>query len=668
MTQQSINSDTTALGAEANPTYHDLLRVGRELQKAEGKGERQIANYKTALTTWCSIHSRPVTALVAQDFGDGFDALFCRYLDIQKEELSKRTVKDRGEHLLWWREMFSRMRAIDSLPARFCDALGTAFERSGLTKAALCRHAGISAPTLDRWLSGQHLPERASAHLVAAAEKALDLSTGVLMRRLPVRRRPRYERGEHATARPMTSYGKRLQANRKKLIEVAPNGFGLVSTERLRAQWQEVLALKTDIDRKDGTVRNTWSLKTPDRVGQRVHWSMLIDGSVCVTAGGQYRQIASFLGYLALPTSHGGFAIPTDQLDSLAWLVRADLVIRYVKWVRQRAGGIRHNGLALLLNTMRSHLRPATGYVWLHPDLAATLPASEWPLGRPDASQVVDVWKRRCSDAYATLMDYTRKLKKEGKPKKSRDPEEPLEAILASEFPMRELLRVIRDVEADPPPVSQELSYAAWIRDVLMLKMINRHPLRANHFSVMTFRGPKANLKRVGGSWQMHFDLDEFKNRSVPTTTDYTVMLDPSLTEWLNRYLNEARHMMVRPESDYIFLPSRAGYRGKSGSSLEEDDTGAWSAEGIYQRVKILTSHYTVGGIGLNLHGFRHVAASDHLRRHPKEYTVVAQMLNDKLETVIREYAHTETENAARVLNTNVAEAEAALAHEVGQR
>ena len=60
------------------------------------------------------------------------------------------------------------------------------------------------------------------------------------------------------------------------------------------------------------------------------------------------------------------------------------------------------------------------------------------------------------------------------------------------------------------------------------------------------------------------------------------------------------------------------------------------------------------------------MAATDHLKRHPKEYAVVAKILNDKLETVIREYDHTEMQDGARTLNGSIEDAEFALRKESG--
>lgn len=666
--KQAEQTDTdTAVppGAETHSSYSDLERFGRESLTADSRSPGQIANFRTALNSWRQVHQRENNCHVGADFDTAFDRLFLRYQDILGERISARTLQDRCEQLLWWRRTVEAMRGKDTLPASFSGALVLAFERSGLTKAAVCRMAGISAPTLNRWLSKSHLPERSSTHLIEAVEGVLDLSPGTLARRLPARRRARYERtGDKPASGPQTTYGCRVQRNKQKLPP-----YSLKATPRLMAQWHEVLALKTDLDRDGATVRNSWRVKPPARVGTRVHWSMVIDGSICVTARGQYQQIVTFLGFLALSPAQGGFGMQNDQLDTLAWLTRVDRIVKYLKWVRRRSDNILHEGLFTLLDTMRAHLRPKTGYVWLTPALAGTLPDDEWPLGRPNPHELAEVWQLRCHAAYDALMDYTRKLKAEGKTQKSRDPREVFKDIVASEFPMRELVRLIQAIENDPPPVIQKRNYASWVRDVLLLKMLNRHPLRAHHFSIMKFRGPGANLSRVGSGWQLHFDVEDFKNAKSETISSYTVSLDGSLVLWLNRYLSEARPLMMgESECNFLFLPSRVGNRVETTDTIEAgiEPNGAWSPGGIYQRVKALTALYTVNGIGLNIHGFRHVAATDHLKRHPKEYAVVAKILNDKLETVIREYDHTEMQDGVRTLNSSIEDAERALHRERG--
>lgn len=40
------------------------------------------------------------------------------------------------------------------------------------------------------------------------------------------------------------------------------------------------------------------------------------------------------------------------------------------------------------------------------------------------------------------------------------------------------------------------------------------------------------------------------------------------------------------------------------------------------------------------MHAFRHLVATDWLSQHPNDFLTVAELLNDKLDTVIRNYAH----------------------------
>jgi hypothetical protein len=658
---------TESTGVEAFSSYADLEREGRQRMKSDGRSPQQVANFVTTLNAWCKVHKRDKSSIVKDDFDFAFDKMFLHFQDVLSESIATRTLADRCEQMLWWRRLLEALRGHDTLPSSFADAINVAFARSGLTKAALCRMSGLSAPTLNRWLAmKENCTEPGMEQQVRAVELALDLSPGTLSRRISVRRRARYERVKvKPDAGPQTTYGIRMQRNRKRLPK-----YGLEFTERLKRQWRTLLALKTDADRPFATQRNTWRVKPPNRVGIRVHWSMSVNGGVCVTAFGHYGQIRAYLGFLELNQSHGGLGLPLGESDTLAWMIKSEYVISYIKFVRRRADGILHNGLFTLLNTFRSHLRPHTGYVWLTESLAETLPPSVW--SHPESSELAlrEAWQLRCEEAYNALMTYTTKLNAEGKTQLSRDPSERLKGIVANEFPMKELLRLVHALEQDPPPPVQKINYAVWLRDILLLKMLTRHPLRAHHFSVMTFRGPAANLFRSSSGWQLHYDLSEFKNAKSKTTTSYTVALDTSLIPWLNRYLAEARNCFVGAvDCDYLLLPSCEGNRTAHSDDSESDlqRNGSWSPEGISTRLKTLTARYSSDGIAFAGHSFRHIAATDHLKRHPREYAVVAKMLNDKLETVIRAYDHTEQQDGVRILGASVDQAERELRIELGR-
>jgi hypothetical protein len=654
-------------GLEAFSSYADLEREGRRRMSSDGRSAQQIANFVTTLNAWCRVHNRDKKAVIKDDFDTRFDKMFLHFQDVLSESIATRTLNDRCEQMLWWRRLLEALRGHDTLPASFSEALTVAFARSGLTKVALGRMAGLSLPALNRWLAtNENFVEPGLEQHVTAVELALDLSPGTLRRRISVRRRARYERVKlKPNGGPQTTYGVRMQRNRKRLPR-----YGFKFTERLKHQWQALIVLKTDADRPFATQRNTWRVKPASRVGLPRHWSTNVNGGVCVTAFGHYGQIRGFLGFLGLSQTHGGLGLPSGDLDTLAWLIKSDYVISYIKFVRRRADGILHNGLFTLLNTFRSHLRPQTGYVWLNEELGATLPPAVWMQSESSTLTRKEAWQARCEEAYNALMAYTSKLTSEGKTQRSRDPAERLQAIVADEFPMKEMLRVIHALENDPPRQGQQRGYAVWLRDLLLLKMLVRHPLRAQHFSVMTFRGPAANLFRTNSGWQLHFDLNEFKNAKSRTTTAYTVALDATLVPWLNRYLSEARECLVgAADCDYLLLPSSEGNR----TALRDEDVsemepnGCWSPGGISTRLKTVTGRYSSDGMAWAGHSFRHIVATDHLKRNPREFAVVAKMLNDKLETVINEYDHTAQQDGVRILGTSVDQAERELKEELGR-
>lgn len=101
------------------------------------------------------------------------------------------------------------------------------------------------------------------------------------------------------------------------------------------------------------------------------------------------------------------------------------------------------------------------------------------------------------------------------------------------------------------------------------------------------------------------------------------------VAEWvkprLDEYIEEYRDTLLRgQDSKYLFVSGRG--------------TGIWKSLG--KRVFELTRQYIDDSPGFGPHGFRHLIATDWLTRHPNDYLTVAELLNDRLGTVIANYAH----------------------------
>lgn len=69
---------------------------------------------------------------------------------------------------------------------------------------------------------------------------------------------------------------------------------------------------------------------------------------------------------------------------------------------------------------------------------------------------------------------------------------------------------------------------------------------------------------------------------------------------------------------------------------------------------EVLTQQYVPDTPGFCTHAFRHIIATDHLKRHPGDYPTVAKQLHDKLETVLQEYTHLTVDQGLRVLHEDI--------------
>ena len=56
--------------------------------------------------------------------------------------------------------------------------------------------------------------------------------------------------------------------------------------------------------------------------------------------------------------------------------------------------------------------------------------------------------------------------------------------------------------------------------------------------------------------------------------------------------------------------------------------------------IQKLTKRHVVGSPGFGPHALRHLVATDWLRKNPDDFLTVAELLGDRLQTVLDNYAH----------------------------
>ncbi|MBX4377707.1 hypothetical protein K4H02_21865, partial [Mycobacterium tuberculosis] len=92
--------------------------------------------------------------------------------------------------------------------------------------------------------------------------------------------------------------------------------------------------------------------------------------------------------------------------DTLAWLTSTVHIKSFVQFLRIRSNNVTHHGVITLLSNARSHLRPSTGFLWLHSELLDDLCLA----GDTRAHDIAahdnpeQAWRTHCAEAYRELL------------------------------------------------------------------------------------------------------------------------------------------------------------------------------------------------------------------------------------------------------------------------
>ncbi len=664
-TSQSNAINADAPTSKSPLTYELLLQHGQKYMQEQGLGVQQIKNNCSALRSWLKVHGFSPDKLVNDEFGEDFDRHFLRFCDSIADGLAPRTQKDRQEQILRWRRVVEALRTQDTLPESFAAALTQCVAASPLSKVEIARTCGTTTQTLRVWGDGSCVPRGESLLTVAKLEEVLEVQKGTLTMRVPLARHTRYERG--VVRDKSSSFTKVRQAQLKQV-----KNYAMAFTPRLAAQWQEVIEHKTtdDFGGDAGRGERTWRLKPIDAVSLRVTPQMMFNGQVCVTAGVQWGQLCSYLGWLCL-SRPVGYGMAISSADTLAWLTDAESLIEYSKWMQRRSAGLFHNGINVFILTLECFLRPKTGFVWLRSDLAETVDAayhSRWERQSPNW-QDAEGWRARCEATRAAIREYRKRMTRKKAIKKSRNPVERAATVLNSEFPLKKLVAFVNALERSMPPVAHHRDYCAWIRDVVLCKLLISNPLRIGQYAAMTFRTDgTGHLVRLGpGRYRLNFAPSDFKNEKGAAAEPYSVLVDESVGPWIDRYLAEARpYLYGAAETSRFILPAVKGPRNEPQFLTDEgmSQGDGFKSGGLSNRVKHLTSLYIDGCPGFGAHAFRHIIATDYLTRHPGDYLTVANLLHDKLETVLKNYSHIKVQNSLLRLSSGIQIAQQELAAE----
>src|ERR1044071_3156913 len=591
-------------------TYSDLRNRYEKFLESSGK-QSQIKNLKTIIKTWVHAFSLTESSLIGNELNGDFDIRLEYYVLAQeKRGIKLSTYRSRLSHLRAIKKFYESIAEPDNTSGKFHVTLLKLILTSGFKSLkdfhTRCLSGKCRLQRLRLWCAGRSSPTTDSLPLVEELERLLSVKAGTLTSLLPKRLRGTGKQRKTG----QTSYGQKMMAAHKK-----PYQYWSPSLE---AEWMGFVSFMTASYLPEGIKRNSaWTSSSSCK------------GDVFPSADIGKSRLRSFFGFCCLPKSDdpflNGAGINPKEM-TLSLLAEKRLVVNYPEFQKVRAGGVYTLGCLSFIELVGQLLRAETGYLSQYSDFSKKLLK---PV--PSAK-----WRKKCSDTRNRVISIGDQLKQQNLIVKGRDPEEPIAEILAQERPLHVLLQMIKDMQHDMPPEnSSKRLQALHYRNILLVGLISSNPLRLRQFTIMEF--DRHLKRRSDGEWWLDFKKREFKNRKV-LQSDYSVRVERHLWPIIERYRNEFRpYLAGAKKCKYVF---RQEIRRKG----DENNIKPISRPGLTCLMLNLTRDYITISPGFCLHAFRHIVATDIIKKNPEfGFFLASKALHDKLETVERAYAHLKT-------------------------
>ncbi|MGC1517351.1 MAG: hypothetical protein WA787_01175 [Azonexus sp.] len=578
----------------------------------EGQGSIQsYRNHLSTLNSFLASVGKTLESRVGVELGSAFESSLKDYCSALTT-VTSRTKRDRRTHLNLIRRLHKAGGAGLRQPARAATAfsveLRAVIARTGQAPKALAKTIGISPSVLRGWLKGT-VPNRRGIATLRRLEAALEVprDTLVLLAQEDEQHRPRVQASV---------------AHRERL-KVRKPSISLVLAERDLSQefcneWQQLFMHKTgDFPALERAARGRWRLipaSSSRGLSPLVHRGTL----VCPTANTVLGRIRGFLGVILhrFAEDLGGTAITAPAPQTLAWMAVPWALKVYLEHLATQSEQVLHAGQKVFCTAFAATVRPTTGFLWQQPSLMNQLPEAY----RPESSEG---WRRMCEESHKLLRAYISRCTGV-----SRNPQDPIANLICRDDMLAPVLLAIARIEAAAAAApSGSRTEATLHRDALLLSLLLSNPLRQRTIASMTWNPDGSGTLRGSEStgFRIHLQPHHLKNGDSRGSRNYNVPVAAWVQPRLEAYLEEYRGTLLAGKSSpYLFVSSRS--------------QGLW--ESMSSHVIKLTRRYIDGSPGFGMHAFRHLVATDWLTQHPNDFLTVAELLNDKFDTVMTNYAH----------------------------
>jgi hypothetical protein len=596
-------------------TYETVKNELLDKLNRENRSQKIIENHVSAFNSYIKILDLNITdeATAFDDFENSLNEYF------ERAKLGARTVPGRKSQLKNLHRVYLNLDLSKKMPPNFIDRLNYLMKLDGRFYHLIARLAGLKANTLRGWKIGKCLPAPGSMDKVKRLEKILGVSDGTLYRAV------KHAKGNNFKIRsqaPKTDYMKRLKKNHGETYYFKYKYW----TEDLKSQWRIIEEHFTN-DIPPELPRHEKSYWSEETVEMRLS------------------KMESFFGFLLLdsncsnPRLRGlGF-----NVSDLHVTLSADknLVEKFIAFKKERnkllsnhnskrVKGFNSNGIKDMLCCFNSYVHPDHG-IFRHcekfKDKIATGEKS---------------WDDFCDDAHKRYVILIRKTTWV----KTREPIDRISYYLESTNPKKYLKELVIRMREDNliTPHTTKINEQALIHfsRYFLCAFLFANPLRIKMFTIMRlgknlyFRenseGKTVYQGKVG-DWNLRFMPEDFKNSKHTAKHPYNVRCAAWLSPIIQEYLAVYRPLSVGAnDCDYLFRPcAHVPSDYETIHPIRENTLSNW--------VDFATKKY-LGSYGFRPQAFRHIIAHDYIKNHPKGFQIVASILHDTLQTVIKNYGH----------------------------
>lgn len=612
------STHTAGLAPPMSCTYESLINQHIKKLAQAGSSTQVTRNHRTALRKWLEGHKFAENSFVGREFEDDFESTLIRHLEYCG--LNARSAADRRSILRAWKYTYDAMgkgdesRTKRERPSTQNPPLKlTPFEhaiRKGLSAQKLlpkvaARQSGISVSAMYRWMRGA-LPNTRSLPSFAPLEKLLELPTGTL--HTAYQESLNHHKPEYPNEYRL-SLGARIKSEYRLTFKECSSS--------LLAEWRDFLRYKTSPT--PGELRRSkkgrWSTVNVAFSSSRQVPHLMVGSEVVPTADLQWGQFRGFLGYLRLPVAQGGMGRSIDEVQSMSWFAVPECVEGFLTFLMNRAGGKRHTGLSSFCAFVCSLTDIKYGYLSQQPQRLASLPF-EVVGTRP--------WESLCSQGHSTALAWKRDCID-----KSRSPAETIQYFLDQDKPLQPIVDAMRALrKAGDCCATGSRDELLARRDELILALFLANPLRLKNWMTMRYAGDNSgDIRRRGdGSWRLQLSSHRFKNRAAKAGEIYNVGIAKWVTPLFDEYVQRVRPALMRE----LVAPHDVLLVTDEGNPMVH----------LGRRVFELTKRYVPKSGGIGPHAFRHLVATSWLMEYPNDFLTVAELLNDTLDVVMRNYAH----------------------------